>query len=141
AASCFDRCARAFGSTNTLEGDGTTNVAGQHDFHATHVLADDVGILQALHGNNVTVDLGQFGRTHFCAIHGLERGEAEFRQTTMQRLLATLEARRDGAAGTGGLTFVATATGLAEAATDTATRAILLRTGARSRAQIIQVHD
>src|SRR5690606_26004455 len=125
----------------TLKGNRATNVAGQHDVYAPHVLTDDVGIFQALHGNHVTIDLGQFGSTHFCAIHGFERGEAELRQTAMQRLLAAFETRSNGAARARSLTFVAATTGFAEAATDAATRPVFLRTRTRSRTQIVQVHD
>src|SRR5690606_78219 len=113
----------------------------QHDFDALHVAVDQVGILQSLQGDDVALDLGQLGGTDFRTIHGLQRGEAELRQTTVQRLLTTLEARSDGAAGTGGLTLVTTATGPAHAAPDTAAQTMRLATGTRRGSQIVQLHD
>src|SRR5690606_13822692 len=105
-ASCFDSRARTLGSTDTLQGDSQTNLARQHDLHTLYVLVDDVGILQRLQGHDVAFHLGQLGSAHFSTIHGLQGYEAELRQTTVQRLLTTLEAGGDAAAGTGSLTLV-----------------------------------
>src|SRR3546814_93515 len=58
----------------------------------------------------------------------------------MQRLLTTLETGSDLAAGTRGLTLVTTATGLAQATTDTTTGTQLFATGTRRRTQIVQLH-
>src|SRR3546814_17629446 len=58
----------------------------------------------------------------------------------MQRLLTTLETGSDLAAGTRGLTLVTTATGLAQATTDTTTGTQLFATGTRRRTQIVHLH-
>src|SRR5690606_2452883 len=105
AASCFDSRTRTFGGGDALESHRTTNLTGQHDFYALYVVIDDVGVFEALQSYNVAFNLGQFGSTHFCAIHGFQRNEAELRQTAMQRLLTTLEAGSDLATGTGSLTL------------------------------------
>ena len=140
-ASCFNRRTRTLGGCDALQGQRTPNLTGQHDFHTLHVLVDDVGILKALESNDVTLDLGQLGGTHLSAIHSLERDKAELRQTTMQRLLTTLEARGNRATGARGLTLVATATGFAEPAADTTARTQLFATGTRRGTQIVQLHD
>jgi hypothetical protein len=99
-----------------------------------------IGILQSLQSDN-TLYLVQLGSTHFSAIHSLQGDEAELRQTAVQRLLTTLEARSDGATGAGGLTFVTTATSLTQTATDATARTVLLATGTRRGTQIVQLHD
>src|SRR5690606_11224767 len=139
-ASCFDCRTRTLGGGDALEGDSATNLARQHDFHTLHVLVDDVGILQRLQSHDVAFDLGQLGGTHFGTTQSLQGNEAELRQTTVQRLLTTLETGSDGAAGTGSLTLVAAATGLAQTATDTTTGAGLFAARARRGAQVIQSH-
>src|SRR5690606_3736414 len=139
-ASCFDSRARTLGGGDTLQGDSATNLARQHDLHTLYVLVDDVGILQRLQGHDVAFHLGQLGSAHFSTIHGLQGYEAELRQTTVQRLLTTLEAGGDAAAGTGSLTLVAAATGLAQTATDTTAGTMLLAACTRCGAQVIQSH-
>ena len=140
AASCFDSRTRTLGGCDTLDGDCASDFARQHDFHALYVLADHVGILQGLHGDHVAFHLGQLGQTHFGAIHGFQGNEAELRQTTVQRLLTAFEARSDRTTRTGSLTFVATAAGLTQTATDTTTWTMLLATGTRRWTQIIEFH-
>ncbi|SPO64773.1 protein of unknown function [Pseudomonas sp. JV241A] len=140
AASCFDSRTRTFGGCDTLDGDRASNFAGQHDFHTLYALVNHVGILQGLHGDNVAFHFGQLGQTHFCAVHGFQGNEAEFRQTTVQRLLTAFKAWSNGATGTGGLTFVAAATSLTQTATDTTARTMLLATGTRRWTQIIEFH-
>ena len=73
-------------------------------------------------------------------LYSLTSQTRDLQAATVQRLLATLETGSDGAAGTGGLALVAATTGLAQAATDTTTGAVLFATGAGRGAQIIQFH-
>ncbi len=98
-------------------------------FHTLYVDVDHVGIFQGLHGDDVAFHFSQLGQTHFCAIHGFQGNETEFRQATMQRLLTAFKAWSNGATGAGGLTFVATATSLAQTTTDTTARTMLFRDG------------
>src|SRR5690606_15497414 len=59
AASRFDSRTRTLGGADTLESHRTTNLTGQHDFHTLDVLVDDVGVLEALHSDDVALHLGQ----------------------------------------------------------------------------------
>ncbi|RMR53655.1 hypothetical protein ALP83_05648 [Pseudomonas syringae pv. actinidiae] len=140
AASCFDSRTRTFGGGDTLDSDSASNFARQHDFHTLNVLVNHVGIFQGLHSYDVAFHFSQLGQTHFCAVHGFQGNETEFWQATMQRLLAALKARSNSATGAGALTFVATATGLAQTATDTTARTMLFATGTRRWTQIIEFH-
>src|SRR5690606_5613791 len=99
-----------------------------------------VRFLQAVQIHHVAVHTGQFGQTHFRSAHGFARGEAELRQTTLQRHLTTLETGLDGAARTGSLAFMTMTAGLAEAAADTTAEALGGRTGTLCGAQFVQTH-
>src|SRR5690554_3211499 len=99
-----------------------------------------VGLLQGLEGDLVTGDLGEFAQAHFLGDQRLHGGEAELRQTTLQRHLTALEAGLDAAAAARLLALVAAAAGLAQTGADATTDALLGVLGARCRAQAIEFH-
>src|SRR5690606_2490683 len=125
AASCFDRCTGTLGSHQALECNRFGHITGQDDLGPHKLAANDVGIFQCLQINDINVQFVQLAGTNFGSNHRNSGGKAELRQTTVQRLLTTLETRSDLTAGARSQTLVAAAGSLAQAAADTTTDAQL----------------
>ena len=98
---------------------------------------DNVSRFQRVQVYNTAFYFSQVRQTNFGCNRCFTRSEAEFRQTTVQRHLTTLETATYATARTRFLTFVTTTTGFTEARTDTTTQAFTRLFGAFGRRQSI----
>src|SRR5690606_15042486 len=140
-ASGFDRSAGTFGHRQTLDGHGLGEFAGQEHLGALDVGIDKAGGAQGGQIGDITIDGVQVAEANLGTHHSDAGGETEFRQTLLQGHLSAFEPGTHTATGTGFLTLVTTATGLAETAADTATEAFAFLDPTRGGTQCVQTHD
>src|SRR5690606_3018488 len=121
----FNRRAGTLRHAYAFDGPGLVDLTGKHDFGARDAAVDDVGLLERSQVDDITGNLRQLRGTNLGS-GGADAGiEAELRQTLLQRHLTTLETGADVTTLAGFLTFVTAGRGFTQAATDTATNALL----------------
>src|SRR5690606_10574563 len=131
AACSQNRFSGALGYFQTFNGNRFLNGSGKDHTCTLDIVSDDIRALQRFQIHHAGIHQLQFVQAacRYATSHG--GGEAELRQTALQRLLTTLETGRYTTASTGFHTFVTFTGSLAEATSDTATKPTLFSLGAR----------
>src|SRR6478735_2372682 len=141
AAGSLDRSLGAGGDRHALELHGALDFALLDDLHALGARLDQPGRLERVEIDDVALQRVELIEQHFGDFMRLLRAEADLRQATLQRHLATFETGLDLAlAGARELALVATAGGLAETGTDAATDADTILAGTFGGLECVETH-